>query len=441
MRRWMLSIGWLLPSLAGLAMPDAARAQEARPDTTRAGPVSPDSADRIRAGFRRPPRQPPTDEIDVLALPFRLITFPLVLVGGLFADGAGLLTVQEGPTFTDKYVKPLVEWGLEPSVGSIGQRSGPFALSLLFNRYEPFFVDAGISTRLSQRVRTGFLWDRGRSANGVMYEHRRSPQLLFWGIGSDSREEDESDFQARRNEVMAGGVVRPGPLRLEGRLGFQATRTTSGRAGGIPNLEAVHDTTALFGWNRWTEYARFQMRAALDFSHTAGFQRRGGYLEIRAEVFRGVRGTDSDFHLVAGRAYGYLPLSSLQQLAVQAMFTITRSDGGEGIPFTHLAQLGDQRAGRAYRPGRYQDRDMAGVMLDWRYEIWRDLHDRSRAEGFVFFDYGGVTPNLGDLETSDLKPSYGFGLSTVVGSEIKFLTYLAFGDDGARIAAEFGWDY
>ena len=62
----------------------AGAAQEAGRDSAEAevsASVSPDSANVIRASLVRPPRKPKFDVVDAVALPFRILFFPLRLVG------------------------------------------------------------------------------------------------------------------------------------------------------------------------------------------------------------------------------------------------------------------------------------------------------------------------------------------------------------------------
>ena len=60
-----------------------------------------------------------------------------------------------------------------------------------------------------------------------------------------------------------------------------------------------------------------------------------------------------------------------------------RSVSGQGVPFYHLASLGSERGGRAYHQLRFRDLAMAAFMLEWRWEVWRELHERSRIEDLL----------------------------------------------------------
>ena len=86
------------------------------------GPVSPDSADAIRAALERPPANPGFDAVDAIGLPVRILVLPIqgVGIGFAWAIGKGTELIPEGPGLLDL----LRSYGVLISVGSFGPRSG-----------------------------------------------------------------------------------------------------------------------------------------------------------------------------------------------------------------------------------------------------------------------------------------------------------------------------
>lgn len=482
-----------LAVLVALAAPARAQEPDTPPDSTAAGqgaarppatggPVSVDSADAIRRSLTRPPARPRFDGVDAVALPFRVAFFPLQLVGSGLAELIGIASEIEPPGGLAALFRPMAEWGLVPGIGPIGPRSG-VGLQLRLVRFDPFFLETGVSVRGSQRHRAGLLFGArdpvpppGSEEIGLMplagegppggipgavappapgptgerlpsshleaaYGFERHGHVLFWGAGPESLEGDRSDFQWDRQAAEVSGGARLGSAWVGGGAAFEDNRVDRGFDDGLPDVQDRFGAALPFGVAERTEYARFDGRGALDLTHTRGFQRRGVFLAAGASLYRGVDGTESDFHRLDGRAHGYLPLNLRQQLAVQGIVKVTRSDGGAGVPFTHLAGLGDREGGRAYDDGRFRDLDMAAVMAEFRWEVWRELHHLSRVESFLFLDLGGVAPRLGELDGEDLRESYGFGFRYVAGHRLGVLGYLAFGDEGTRVQATFDWAY
>lgn len=421
--------------LALLIPATAAAAQE--PDTTAA--ASFDSAQAIRAALEMPPANPPFDAVDLVALPVRVVTFPLVALGTGLAEAAG--AIQEISLPTGKLLRTLDRAGLSPFIGAIGPHSG-IGAGMRFDKLDPVFLETAFSITGSQRHRAGLLLPAGGGRLESAYTYQRNAQIRFWGIGPDTDEEDETDFLWDISEIAADAAIRLGRVGLSAGTGFEDNRVGRGFNDARPDLQDVVDADTLFGLDDRTNYLRFDIGGELDLTRMEeGLQRRGVLLRGSSWLYLGTDGTDSDFHRFRGSAAGFVPLNLRQSLVVVLMAETNRGDSGRGVPFTHLATLGDDQAGRAYPSGRFRDRDMGAVMVEWRYEIWRELHSRGRAEGFIFFDDAAVKRNLDDIEESDLHESYGFGLRGVWGGRLLGLAYLAFGEEGARLQATFSWAY
>ncbi len=401
--------------------------------------VTPDSADVIRRSLERPPPRPGFDVVDALSLPFRAIAMPLIFIGQGGAEVIG--AISEVQPVLRSALQALGRVGLSPAVGAIGPRSG-VAARMRVTRLRPLYLESAVSIRESQRHRAGLRLSRPTWTLDVGYRFQRNAQVLFWGIGSQTPESAESDYLRDISEAAAAGTIDLGRVELTAGAAFEDNRV------GRPldddrsdDLQTSFTGRLPFGVEERTNYVRGRLGAALDLTAIADrLQRRGVYLQAGAAIFRGVDGTASDFHRFDGRASGYLPLNIRQTLAVQLLTEINRDDGG-GVPFYHLASLGDARGARAFTSERFRDRDLLALMAEWRYEVWRELHERGRLEGFVFFDEGGVARRLTELDGGDLHESYGFGLRGVWGGRLVALGYLAFGGEGARFQAAFEWAY
>ena len=164
-------------------------------------------------------------------------------------------------------------------------------------------------------------------------------------------------------------------------------------------------------------------------------------MRIGGAVFKGVDGTDSDFHQLQGELRAYLPINRRQELAIRGLVEFNRDDSGQGVPFTHLASAGSTNGNRGFRSGRFRENDMVGIMTEWRYEIWRELHERGRVEMFVFFDESGVENKLSELDSSDLRSGYGFGMRVVWIQQLRFMWYVGFSEEETRLRARLDWPY
>ena len=428
-----------LAAALSLAVPTAAVPQEAPATASDSGgAVSVDSAAALRAALERPPGSPPFDALDAVALPFRVVTFPIHLA----VKGAGELgALVTGPGPTPVWVRAYRDaraWGLRPDVGSLGPRSGP-AVELALVRFRPFFLETGFSWRESQSHRAGLRFGPagGPPAVEAAFGFHRDAEPHFWGLGTDTREDAEADFLHDRTAVDVSARARPLPwLTLGGVGGWEDNRVQRGFDDSEPDLQDRFDTGDLFGAGERTEYLLVGARAEADFTRRRLFQRRGVRLAAGATRYVGVDGTDSDFHRVRARAAGFLPLNARQTLALAAGVETSDPASGRGVPFTHLAALGDGFGGRAYPDQRFRGRDLARATAEWRFMAWRELRDRQQLEGFVFFEEGVVAPDLGDVDSSAWRPSWGGGLRFEDREGLVAGVLVAAGEEGARVQVE-----
>ncbi len=396
------------------------------------GPVSPDSADAIRARLQRPPASHPTDARDVVGaplfvimLPFRLAAEVLSLVG---TGVSALLPKGGGPNL----YQILKVWGLELSVRPLGSGAGD-AVQARLTRFQPLFVEAAASPILSPgALRTALgLTTKDQSLEGG-FAFRRLTEAKFYGFGINSLEAEKSDYEWRRFQVGATGQTRgTGTFRFSGGAGWEHNEIGTGNDNSLPDIGDTFPLDSLFGAQETLRYAVGGGQLTADFTHLKSLQPRG-FRVIGDVVFHGGTGdTESDFLTLQGEVHGYIPINDRQEFALLGLVE-AQPDWGRGVPFYYLSQLGGSEFLRGYSTARFRDRDRLTWSVEWRYEAWRELQGRARAEWFVFWDGGSVAPSLGEL--SDFRDAGGFGLrfADQAGPGAHF--FFAWGDEGFRFS-------
>ncbi len=417
----------MLVALVLSAAPPAA-AQESQ----EGGPVSPDSANAIRASLQRPPASNPTNARDVVGAPLFVITLPLRLAAEVLSlVGSGvsaLLPKGGGPNL---YVV-LKNWGLELSARPLGPGAGDGVQARL-TRFHPFFVEGAASLILSPGAfRTALgLTTKDQSLDGG-FTFRRLTEAKFYGFGSNSLEADKSDYEWRRAQVGAAGNTRDSvTFRFSGGAVWEENRIGEGNDNSLPGIGDTFPLDSLFGAQETLRYAVGGGQLTADFTHLKFLQPRG-FKFIGDVAFHGGTGdTDSDFLTLQGEVHGYLPINDRQSFALLGLVE-TQPSWGRGVPFYYLSELGGSEFLRGYPTARFRDRDRLTWIVEWRYEAWRELQGRLRAEWFVFWDVGTVAPSLGEL--SDFRYDGGFGLRFADQDGPGAHFFFAWGDEGFRFS-------
>ena len=382
--RWLVAI-----TLFTCGLPARIEAQDSEPDTSRSAAAAYAAADSTRRSYDRPPREPPTDWVDVAEFPLKVVAFPfrLILVD-LPAWIAGQVLVPRAPSGIVRAYRAVENWGLRPVIrSSIGSRSSAAIEAQLF-RYEPLYLHSAISVRGSQRHRAGLLVAEPGYSLATEAKWQRDAQLAFYGIGPGSSP-DRGLYRRDYWDLRARGTARlTGELGLDLGVGYEDNRIGDPVGTDDETIWDEFDADSLYGASVSTSYVRLEGGLTLDLTDRREFQVTGAWLRVEGVAWRGTSTTDSDFHALSAIAQGYLPLNTRQQLALRVATRVTRSDGGDGIPFFHLSRLGGTRTAIGYSSGRFTDNDMLSLVAEWRYEVWRDIHDIARSEFFLYVGEG-----------------------------------------------------
>jgi hypothetical protein len=421
-------------------------AQETEPvaaDSSVGGPVSPQEADAIRDTLNRPPARHSADWVDVVEFPLKVIGWPLDLVLIRFpAWLVGELTAPRPPSGIMRAYRSMEEWGLKPTIRTtIGPRSGT-AVELQFDRYYPLYAHAAVSRRLSQRYRVGYFLRGQRVWLTPEVKWERDAETPFYGIGGQTGAGDRAFYSRDWWDVVARtGVAISESFALGGGIAYETNTVADPVSGSAKSIFDDFPTDSLFGATERTEYARLEVSGTLDLTRWSDFQQRGVTAGVAGRAFFGLNDTDSDFRLLTGFVQTYLPVNPQQTFAFRAISDIARPDGGQGVPFYHLSTMGGSRSNLGFPSARFVDRDMLSLMSEWRYEVWRELHGRMRAETFLFLHYGAVGSSLDSIESEDWHPSYGLGLRLSRPTALMGLAYLGFSAEGMTAGIRGSWPF
>jgi hypothetical protein len=397
-------------------------------------------ADSIRAGYDRPPAQPARDWVDVVEFPLKVVAFPLDLVFVKFPGWiAGQLMVQREPTGIMRTYRSVENWGFRPMVRtSIGPRSSLAIEGQLF-RFDPLYAHSAISIRGSQRHRAGVLLADPRFSLSAEARWQRDAQVTFYGLGPQS-DTDRGLYSHDYWDVRSRGSARlTRKIMVDAGIGFEDNTIDDPVWTNDASIYDEFDTSRLYGANETTTYVRFDGGATLDLTKRRDFQDTGAWFRIQGAMYRGLSDTDSDFHAISGSAQGYLPVNHRQQFALRAVTRVARADGGAGIPFFHLSTLGGTRTALGYSTSRFTDNDMLSLVAEWRYEVWRDIHDIVRTEFFLYFGEGAVNRRLTDISADDWQASYGLGARMVMKQRLLGVAFLGFSDEGVQVGLRGTW--
>jgi outer membrane protein assembly factor BamA len=232
----------------------------------------------------------------------------------------------------------------------------------------------------------------------------------FFDIGNKSDRDGRSNF---RHEEIGGelelGVVWTRWFRTGLFVDYTDHTIEDGDGTYVSTLDEYPTTVGLDG----AALLGIGGSVALDTRDNALYPSKGTLAEFSVAVFNQVNGDDYGF-----TRYG-LELSHCLTLlrpgrvfAVRLMGEVnTRLSDDKDTPFFERASLGGDYDLRGYSTGRFRDKDMILMNLEYRYPVWEAERDnRGAVDAVIFADIGRVFNDLKEDTFKDYKVSYGFGI-------------------------------
>lgn len=216
----------------------------------------------------------------------------------------------------------------------------------------------------------------------------------FFGIGNDTREEDEEPYDLRMFGVELEISGRVAPQTYVGFL-QQAERTwvSDIQPGGLLATQDI--TGADGGW-----LVGYGLVGRYDDRDSTFDARRGGFYELRLLRYDELFGGDFDATRVDVDLRHYFTLFETHGLALQGLAQLASG----GLPFTALPELGGANLLRGLYGGRYRDENLLALQAEYRFPIhWR-------FGGVVFAGVGEVAESVGDFRLGGVHPAGGGGL-------------------------------
>jgi hypothetical protein len=334
----------------------------------------------------------------------------------------------------------LARDGFHPKIGSLATGSG-FAFGLGYRTRAPFarygtleaFGAASFTKYWALETRALFPdLAKGRIAAEAVASLREYPRENFFGLGPESRRDQDSSFLLRTARVGARVGVKPIPLTMVGgSVDYLTPRVGRGRAG-VPIQERffADDVPGLTGR---ADFVRTSAFAELDYREPKN-ARQGGYYRVERSHYDDrttgaftFNRTDIDLRQYLGF------LAGRRVIALRGLMSTTDAPAGSEVPFYLMPWLGGKDTLRGFRNYRYRGLHSLLLQAEYRWEIWSAL------EGALFYDTGKVAMARRDLSLKSMEHAYGFGFRFNTDNAVVMRFDAAFGSrDGKRLHMALG---
>ncbi|NAS12535.1 BamA/TamA family outer membrane protein [Poritiphilus flavus] len=217
----------------------------------------------------------------------------------------------------------------------------------------------------------------------------------FWGIGPDTPEDNEEQYDQTTHKVQISFLKRlPPHLNFGLTFNFANHQITEVEEGGILASGTVlgSDRTVISGLG-----AVFNK----DSRNDASAPTDGQYLRLSAQFSSEIFGATHGFNKFVLDLREYIPLGGKSILATQIFLENNFGD----VPFQGMAFFGGSSSARGYFYGRFLDKSMYVLQTEYRHRF---------KPRWTFAAFGLIGSVAGDteelLEFRSIKPAFGAGV-------------------------------
>ncbi|HEY3162672.1 MAG TPA: BamA/TamA family outer membrane protein [Vicinamibacterales bacterium] len=335
-------------------------------------------------------------------------------------------------------IRKLSDDGFYPRLGGLNAGSGLAGGGGYRRHFTQIFTDVSgaISTKVYLGVDAKVRWLQTAGKTFEVwtdYQFRDDTKDPFYGIGLQSPPAASTDYAIRTNDAVARAVVHVRSWLSAGAgIGYFAPAVRRGRDSRIRSIEQVFTDTNAPGLAQQPKYIHDNVFAEIDLRDTTGSPRRGGLYRTTYELWNDGTFDQYDFRRLEVDASHFFAVTESDVVALHLGLAYTNNAPGSRVPFYLLPFLGGGDTLRAYREFRFRDEN-AGV---FNAEVRHHLNTLVHIAGFV--DAGKVAHDWQDINPTDLKMSYGFGVRAATASRMFLRCDTAFGGhEGPRVFVKF----
>jgi hypothetical protein len=298
------------------------------------------------------------------------------------------------------------------------------------------FIDASaaISWRAYNMMQARFEMPQlfnDRLSIGAQVMWQDQTQINYFGIGPNTLEDDQSQYQMQSIDSVGYVTFRPEPgFALAGEFGF--LRRPDIMTPGGPFKPAVPTTTEAFPTNPGVSdpfqpnYAHTELSMTSDTRDHRSYPTSGHVYRAQLNAFFDQSTSVGQFTFRQYEAEGaqFIPLRDDRNwiLALHGWLVASDVPGGNQIPFYLLPSLGGNNSLRSYADYRFHDQNLLLTNVESRWGLWTHL------DGALFLDAGNVGATLGNLNLDKISIGGGLRLHTEKATFARF--DVAYGAEG-----------
>jgi len=436
------TLAWLVLLACGVMSVLGARDADAAPrfgDSAWVAPAVPIDSVSTADGPRVAPPDHERGWETALRAPFRVVFFPLRLVGMGLEAGVGYLGPRyfepkpESPPKPGPRLSPYIAPTAANDVGlgvAVTWRGLPTSDSRLF---------AAVAWSLDDRRRATIsetIGDRRPVGFQLRADYDFKPNRRFYGIGNQTPETNVSYYLLSGTSVEGALLLGGSPFRqLRIASGYSSLRPGSGY-NGQPLLEEVFPPASAPYAQQASEEFWYGVAGDLAALDDARDPSHGFHLRADVRRVNGVRSGDPDYSAWRTEGRAYLPVFAKRRvMVVRGVYTGVDAGGDAVLPFYRLPRSEGTTQFVGFASERFRDRQLMLARFEYRWLIF------NRLSALALYELGEVAPQASAFTLAGAHVSYGGGLRFGLSEQSVVRFELANSVEGLHAVFAFGSDF
>jgi surface antigen Omp85-like protein len=320
-------------------------------------------------------------------------------------------------------------------IGSGFVSLGPGYRHYLFGRRALVDVSTALSWHLYKMAQGRFEVPdlaKGHLTLGSQFMWQDQTQVHYFGVGSNSLEDNESQYRMKHTDLVGFITVQPYDwLAIGGEFGWLSRPNILPPAGtfqpDLPDASVQFPLDPGVSASVQPNFLHGEASLIADTRDHPGHPTGGGLFRAAVTTYSDQSGGTFSFRQYEAEASRFVPLAGKNWLlAFRGWFLASDVPVGRDVPFYLLPSLGGHDTLRGYSDYRFHDRNLVVVNAESRWAIFSSL------DGALFIDAGNVAARVGDLNLR--KVDYGAGLRLHSERATFARLDVAYGDEGWKLS-------
>lgn len=282
----------------------------------------------------------------------------------------------------------------------------------------------------------------GRLELNLFPYHFTDGSSRFFGLGSQSRQGDETNFASRESGFTMTAAYRIyGDLSLLVGERLRDVTIAAGVFDTLPAISARFSELNAPGMNGSTVHGQ-KIGLLYNTLDSQTMPTVGAFARSTAEFATGKLGSDRDFQRYDAEIKGFIPVDRQKRFITAARASWSHTAGSRA-PFFEQGTLGGETSLRGYGRNRFIDSSALLFNIEERIRLfrWEVFDVTADWELATFIDAGAVAGDPSSFRTRDFRFTPGFGLRAVVRPNIVGRMDIGWSGEGVAVFVGLGYPF